>query len=52
MQNCLSIKESQDVKPMVVLRWLSGAGTSQEVFSLIWRHSTASPTSPAYITLR
>ena len=26
--------------------------TSQEVFSLIWRHSTAPPTSPAYITLR
>jgi len=32
---------------MVVLRWLSGAGTSQEVFSLIWRHSTAPSTLPA-----
>ena len=37
---------------VVVLRWLSGVGTSQEVFSLIWRHSTAPLTSPACITLR
>ena len=34
------------------LSWLSGAGTSQEVFSLIWHYSTAPLTSPAYITLR
>ena len=36
----------------VVLSWLSGAGTSQEVWSLIWYHSPALPTSPSYITLQ
>ena len=28
----------------VVLRWLSSKGTPQEIFSFIWRHSTAPPT--------
>ena len=36
----------------VVLSWLSSAGTSQEVWSLIWHLSQALPTSPSYITLQ
>ena len=37
--------------PTVVPSWLSAAGTSQEVWSLIWHHSQALPMSSSYITL-
>ena len=39
-------------RQQLFLRWLSGAGTSQEVWSLIWRHSQAPLTSPSFITLQ
>ena len=37
---------------VVALRWLNAAGTSHNILSLIWCHSTALATSPSYIILR